>query len=284
MDIGFIGAGRVGFSLGKFFARGGVHVTGYWSRHEESAREAAEFTGTSTYQQITQILQDSDALFLTVPDGTISSVYLKLRESDISGKQICHCSGALSAREAFPGIEETGACGYSIHPLFPVSSKLDSYRELTGAFFCLEGDGPHLGQWSEMLEKLGARPRIIDGADKTTYHAGCVFASNLVCALAWEARSLLEKCGFDPEEAMEALAPLMRANMEHILEDGPAGALTGPAERGDTETLLRHLACLEAGPEREAYRSTSQLALRAAREKNPRRDYVPAEQALKTGD
>ena len=49
MKIGFIGAGKVGFSLGRFFVQGGIPVTGYYSRHRESAVEAAAFTGTEQY-------------------------------------------------------------------------------------------------------------------------------------------------------------------------------------------------------------------------------------------
>ena len=142
MKIGLIGAGKVGFTLGKFFAQGGVPVTGYWSRRRESAREAALFTGTKQYDSLKALVQDSDALFLTVPDGVISSVFQQLRKLDISGKQICHCSGVMTAGEAFPGIGSTGACGYSIHPLFPVSSKYEAYRELAGAFFAWKAAVP----------------------------------------------------------------------------------------------------------------------------------------------
>lgn len=35
--IGFIGAGKVGVSLGKFFREGGLPVTGYYNRHREAA-------------------------------------------------------------------------------------------------------------------------------------------------------------------------------------------------------------------------------------------------------
>ena len=36
MKIGFIGAGRVGFTLGKLFAQGSMIVSGYYSLHYES--------------------------------------------------------------------------------------------------------------------------------------------------------------------------------------------------------------------------------------------------------
>ena len=46
MKTGFIGAGKVGFSLGKLFAENGIQVTGYFSRQAESASEAAAFTNS----------------------------------------------------------------------------------------------------------------------------------------------------------------------------------------------------------------------------------------------
>lgn len=130
MKIGFIGAGKVGFSLGKFLTQAPIQLTGYYSRRSESAREAASFTGAKAYESPDQLVKESDAIFLTVPDGAISSVFLSLEKSLISEKMICHCSGAMTVAEAFPGISQTGAYGYSIHPLFPVSNKLTSYRDM----------------------------------------------------------------------------------------------------------------------------------------------------------
>ena len=137
MKTGFIGAGKVGFTLGKFFAANNIQVTGYYSRRRESAKEAAAFTKTAAYDSIGELIKDSDAVFLTVPDSVIASVFEELKEFDLAGRLICHCSGAMTAREAFPGIKDTGAYGYSIHPLFPIHSKYDTYRELAGAFFAL---------------------------------------------------------------------------------------------------------------------------------------------------
>ena len=166
MTIGFIGAGKVGFSLGQFFAHGGLPMTGYYSRHRDSAQEAAERTGTRQFASLEALVRASDAIFLTVPDGAISAVYEKLRQFDLTGKQLCHCSGAISAQEAFPGAEELGAELYSIHPLFPVSDKYVAWRELTGAFFCIEGVGTHLDWWAETLAGLGAQVRRLPSEGK----------------------------------------------------------------------------------------------------------------------
>ena len=126
MKIGFIGAGKAGFTLGKYFSLNGTELSGYYSRSRNSAEEAAHFTGSKIFEDISQLVCESDTLFITTPDSAIKDTYLSLRSFDIAGRQICHCSGALSAKEAFPEIAEYGAEGYSIHPLFPISSKYDS--------------------------------------------------------------------------------------------------------------------------------------------------------------
>lgn len=281
MKIGFIGAGKVGFSLGKFFVQGGVPVTGYYSRRRDSAEEAAHFTNTHAFHDLPSLIAHCDALFLTVPDGSITDVYRQLPQDMLHGKWICHCSGALSAREAFPGIEETGARGFSVHPLFPVSSKYEAYRELADAFFCVEGDPEELESVSRLLRGLGCRVQEISAESKVRYHAACVFGSNLMCALAQESIDLLERCGFSRQGALEALTPLMRSNLNHLCQVGPVDALTGPVERCDVSTVAKHLDCFPSPEERELYRLLSRKLVSVAQERHPEQDYLTMNEVLR---
>ena len=82
--IGFVGAGKVGFSMGKFFALGGLNVSGYFSRSVQSAREAADFTGSSCFESLGELVAASDAVFITVPDGAITRVYEQLCAYDLT--------------------------------------------------------------------------------------------------------------------------------------------------------------------------------------------------------
>ena len=273
MKTGFIGAGKVGFSLGRLFAENGIPLTGYYSRQRESAEEAANFTGTHAYSDLCELVQDSDAIFLTVPDRTITSVYLELRSFSLSGKQICHCSGALSAREAFPGLAENGALGLSIHPLFPVSSRYDSYRELADAFCCLEGEKQAVSAWKPLLERCGCTVQTISAEGKPLYHAACATASNLVCALVQQSIDQLTRCGFDEQSALRALTPLIRSNTARLLEVGPCEALTGPVERNDCETVKKHLACIPEGRERALYTAATRNLIELAVRRHPGEDY-----------
>nr|WP_308778613.1 NAD(P)-binding domain-containing protein [uncultured Anaerotignum sp.] len=101
MKVGFIGAGKVGFSLGKYFKTHGVNVVGYYSKTPESAKSAADFTETKVYDAIADIVQDSDTLFVTVPDGQICMVWDSIKNLDIKNKNICHCSGSISSAAFF---------------------------------------------------------------------------------------------------------------------------------------------------------------------------------------
>ena len=139
MNIGFIGAGKAGFTLGKYFSAHGIEVTGYYSRSIRSAREAAAFTSSNVYEDAAGVLSESDVLFLTVPDGSIRPTYEALARGDIRGKIFCHASGALTAAAAFPGIEQKGASGFSVHPLLAINDRYRSYRELADCFLPWKG-------------------------------------------------------------------------------------------------------------------------------------------------
>ena len=106
---------------------------------------------------------------------------------------------------------------------------------------------------------------------------------NLMCALVQESVALLRGCGFSQREALDALAPLMRANLAHLLQVGPQQALTGPVERGDTATVAKHLACLTGEDARQVYRGASRMLVELARNKHPDIDAESMNEILKEG-
>jgi predicted short-subunit dehydrogenase-like oxidoreductase (DUF2520 family) len=283
MNIGFIGAGKVGFSLGKYFSAYNLPVAGYYSRTPESARQAALFTGTNAYDSQDKLLEDCDAVFFTVPDGCIAAAYAALPKEKIRSKILCHCSGALSAEEAFPGYEDAGAFGYSIHPLFAFSDKYHAYEELADVFFAVEGHPARLTEITQMLKDLGNPVASLDSRKKAGYHAAAAIASNHVVALIDESIEILTDCGFTPEQARKALGPIMLGNLAHVAQDGPVDSLTGPVERCDVSTVRKHLQYLQDPDDKELYRLLSKRLVRIAKRKHPETDFQPMMAAL-TGE
>lgn len=270
MKIGFIGAGKVGFSMGRYLMEHDVHVSGYYSRNFQSSKEAATFTNTKYYQSIEELVEESDTLFLTVPDSCIREVYSEMIQLDIRGKCLVHCSGALSSR-IFSSISERGARGCSIHPICAVSDKLTGYQDLSKAYFTIEGEG--VEDLAELFRSLGNPVEEISAEQKVKYHAAAVFASNLAAGLYDIAAGLLKDCGLSEGFSDKALQPLFLGNAENIATQGVTRALTGPVERADAGTIEKHLAAL-TGEEREIYWLLSRRLVDVASEKNPDREYA----------
>jgi len=278
MRIGFVGAGKVGFSLGKYFTERNLCVSGYYSQNSKSSEEAALFTNTKYYETIEEIVKDSDTLFLTVPDGAIHKVYAKIAQSEIRGKIICHCSGAMSS-EVFDGIRERGAFGYSVHPIYAFSDKRKSYQEISNVYFTIEGDRERMEELINLFHCLGNKAEILDKSEKVRYHLASVFASNLVAGLYDYASDLLKSCGLSQEFSEKALIPLFLGNADAIGANGVVKALTGPVERNDVDTIKKHLASLK-DDEREIYVNLSKRLIKISELKNNQRDYETLKQIL----
>ena len=229
------------------------------------------------------MVEASDVIFFTVPDGEIANVWKNLVASygdaacdALFGKIVCHCSGALSAA-ALADAVEYGAKAASVHPLFAISGGGSAQAKIGSALFTLEGDESALATVSVLLDACGVRHREIASSDKPLYHAAAVCASNLAVGLFASAQTMLERCGFGADEARGALRSLFVGNCESIAERGPIDALTGPIERNDAETVVGHLMAFREDPtllkERDAYTALSRVVVEVAAAKHPERDY-----------
>ena len=284
MKAGFIGAGKVGCSLGRYFAENNITVTGYYSKNPESSKAAADFTDTRSYNTLENILEDSDTLFLTVPDGQIKEVWDYMKDLDIKNKNICHCSGSMSSATFF-NAEKTGAKVYSVHPLYAISDKWNSWKTLHKAYFTVEGTESGIEEIKNLLSSCGNRVIVTDNDKKSLYHGAAVTASNLVIGLLNLSSKMLVSCGFEKEDAEKALSSLFIGNAVTAAENGAAAALTGPVERNDMSTVEKHLHALSQPdvPEnaKEIYRLLSMELVEIAEEKHPDRNYHGLTEVLK---
>ncbi|PRR81556.1 Rossmann-like and DUF2520 domain-containing protein [Clostridium vincentii] len=276
--IGFIGAGKVGFSLGKYFRDNNLNVIGYYSKNLDSAKEAAEFTDSKYYYDMENLVKECDTIFITTPDETIKKIWSSVKQLSIKGKIICHCSGSLSSR-VFSNIEYYNSYGYSIHPMFAFNHKYNSYNDLDKAFFTIEGPLEKMDIIKNLILGIGNKIKVISAENKVKYHVASVIASNHVIALVQVAVEDLKQCGFNEEDALESLYPLISNNIKNIGSDGIINSLTGPIERADGGTIKNHLECL-GDEDRELYKLLSRKLIRIAKKKNKDRNYRQIEDMI----
>ena len=282
MKIGFIGAGKAGCSLGKYFTskadQADLQVTGYYSLIEEEARWASAFTDSAFFASAEGVIAASDSVILSTPDGAIKDVWESIDKDNIKDKMICHLSGSLSS-DVFSGIENYGAYAISIHPMFAFSDRESVYQQLNQVSFTLEGHEQAVFLWQSLLEQLGNRAVCIAKEKKPMYHAAASLLSNHVVAVISAGYDLLAACGFDEEQARSFSAALVRDNVEHVISQGCVSALTGPVERGDTATIEKHMSVLDP-MQRDIYVSCGRKLLALAEQKNPQRDYTDMKDIL----
>lgn len=276
MKTGFIGAGKVGCSLGKYLSQK-YEISGFFSRTFSSAKKASEITGGKAFESPSQLAENSDIIFLTVPDGLIAETWEKYKEL-FCGKIICHCSGALSS-EIFEDSQVYNVKTCSVHMFQAVSDKENSWKLLKNSVFTVEGNARQT--LKNMLVSLGNEVQEIDADKKTLYHLSAVFSSNLVTGLLYSAEKMLEQCGFSEQTAEKAICSIALGNISNINKQGIVNSLTGCVERNDTETLVRHLAELEKSDrEREIYRLISKSLTEIAEQKHPETSFEQMKKEL----
>ena len=109
-----------------------------------------------------------------------------------------------------------------------------------------------------------------------------VYASNLVIALYEQASTMLKNCGLSQEFSQKAFLPLFEQNCKNIVKKGTKASLTGPVERGDEETLRKHLSILSP-KEKVVYKELSKGLLSLAESKNQERNYEGLHNLLEEG-
>jgi predicted short-subunit dehydrogenase-like oxidoreductase (DUF2520 family) len=192
---------------------------------------------------------EADLVLLCVPDRAIAEV-----APDIpTGPWVAHTSGATPLSALAPHERRFG-----LHPLQSFT-RARGPEQLDGAFAAITAESDEareVGSW--LARQLGLEPFPLDDSERALYHAGAVVAASYLVTLHQAAADLVEAAGAPPK----ALVPLMKRVIENDFE------LTGPAVRGDWETVEAHLEAIrERRPELEPlYRvladATAELAVR----------------------
>lgn len=245
VDVAVIGAGRVGTALAVLLARAGHRIVGLAGGSGTAARAAEHLPGVPVLDA-PAAARAAEVVLIGTPDSAISGACADLAGSGALRPDhlVGHLSGAtgLSALATARG---AGASIFCLHPLQTCPSVELAIERLPGSGFAVTADDERVIAIAERLARdAGGVPfRLADDA-KPAYHAAAVFASNALVALTDISVRLLSASGVaDP---MGVLAPLERATVENLTTTAPAEALTGPALRGDADTIEENLRALSA--------------------------------------
>lgn len=267
MKIGIIGAGKVGTSLTFVLKKKGFHIVAVSDTSGMSLETAQKYLGTDVLytQNNMDVVNASEAIAITTQDSFIQGVVAEIntKAERLDGKLIFHTSGADPSSVLMP-LNEKGAFLGSLHPLQTFPDIDSAIGVLPDTCIFIEGDESALPLLKQIGDNIGAKVYTIAGKDKVLYHLSAVFVCNLLSALMYAGKGLMDKINID----FEPFLPIIRATLKNIESKGPLAALTGPIVRGDVKTVKAHLASIEDMElHKKVYKALSEVAVQMATER-----------------
>lgn len=245
-----IGTGGLGTALVRAFLSNNITVKSIFNRSERKVHELAAETGIDIYASFpTSPDQLGDLVFITVSDRAIRDVaqQLAVLHPDFRETAFVHCSGNESAQLLQP-LKNTGGRIASFHPL-QTFTELSGPNDFEDIYFSVQGEQEVFPILEKIAHDLGAYTIKVTSQQKSHLHAAAVMASNYLNVLLKASVQTAAQSGLAEEEAKKALLPLARTALRNSGESSFAEALTGPIQRGDIETVEKHLKLLEVYPE-----------------------------------
>jgi predicted short-subunit dehydrogenase-like oxidoreductase (DUF2520 family) len=255
-----IGAGRAGRAVARLMRRApGWRCAALSCRTAASARAARRFVGAGrAVTENAAAARAAGLVILAVPDAAILPVWREIAPHLAPRAVAFHLCGnepATLLRPVPPGVR-VGA----VHPLRSFADPDLAVKCFPGTFCAVEGP-PLLDR---LVRAWGGVPLRVDPRAKRLYHAAAVFATNYVVAALDAAVELLGRSNVPRRRALDAALAMAGGTLRNLGAVGLPRALTGPIERGDADTVARHLDALAARDGR-LVRLYAELARRTCR-------------------
>ncbi len=268
MRIGIIGAGKVGPALAAVLEKKGFVIAAVADKELSSLKNAQKYiAGDTLYSRDNMdVVTASDVIAITTQDRIIREVVEEICEKAdrLDGKLIFHTSGADSSAVLTPLNQKNAMVG-SLHPLQTFPDIESAIGVLPDTCIFIEGDEKAIPLLRKLGETIGAKVYAINGEHKVLYHLSAVFVCNLLSALMYAGKGLMDKINID----FDPFLPIIEATIKNIERKGPLAALTGPVVRGDVKTVKAHLASIgDMELHTKVYKALSEVAVKMSEERN----------------
>jgi predicted short-subunit dehydrogenase-like oxidoreductase (DUF2520 family) len=267
--INAVGCGRVGQTLLRLLHAQGIAEVGcVHTSSLASAKAACNGIGAGVPAPDLHSMRAANIWMVAVPDAQIAAVAQQMAKQlqHHPAAIAFHCSGALDASALAP-LAALGWQTASAHCILSFASVPAALEQFPGTPCALEGHVDACAVLRQVFTAIGAQCFDVESKDKVLYHAAAVFATNFLPVLQATAEELWQRTGVPAALIPGLRSSLLRNAVANITANGPRGALTGPASRGDTAAIARQALAVGQwdGPTGAAYTALSTLALRLAK-------------------
>lgn len=230
-SIAIIGTGNVAWHLAPALENAGHTITEVYSRDiHRASKVTGRLYATEPKDDLDFSGSEAEIYIIAVSDHAIPAIADSIILPE--GSILVHTSGSMPLQVlAYSSATYTGI----FYPLqsFSKSRKID-FEEVP---LLLESDDQAILQKLKILAKsLSSQQYVIKSKDRMALHVAAVFASNFTNHLMRLAEDIMNRQGLD----FDMLKPLIIEQINKSLEMGAKQAQTGPALRGDINTLDLH--------------------------------------------
>lgn len=249
MKISIIGAGNMAHQLGKALVDARHDVVDVYNRTYSKAQTLAPLLKAKAQKDIGQLRTHVAVLIIAVSDDAIAKIAGQLIPSDWKDTVVVHTSGSVSS-DVLSVMKKYG----SFYPFQSMTAGQKMNFSRVPVLISANEDGSR-DVLFELASSISDQVHKINDEQRAVVHVAGVFANNFTNQMIALSKNILDK----NELPFGIVKPLIMNTIGKLSELNPMDAQTGPAVRGDQQTIDKHIDFLQGNPDlQELYNVVSQ--------------------------
>jgi predicted short-subunit dehydrogenase-like oxidoreductase (DUF2520 family) len=234
MNFNIIGTGNTAWFMAKRLKAAGHTCVGIYGRNPASANALADAINCPVYNSIADIHDEADCCIIAISDHAIESIVVQL---SFQNTVLVHTAGSVMADVLSVATADYGV----LWPIYSIlKDDLPQHRNIPTVW---EGSTPKAKQ---VIEELGNcisdMVFYADSEQRRWLHLSAVIGNNFTNHLL----TICEEICTEKQMPFPLLFPIIIQTLERVTANSPMLLQTGPARRGDTVVLQKHMEMLES--------------------------------------
>lgn len=250
MNIVILGSGHAATVLAQLMHSKGHTILQVWSRSAVHAKELAAKVNANVLTELQDIDRSADLCVLSVTDDAVAGIAAQL---SLKKKILVHSAGAVSMN-----VLQGASPNYGV--LYPLQSLRKELRTIPEIPFLVDGNSEEVKVLlADFAATLSPHVQVAGDDERMHLHLAAVIVNNFTNHLY----AVTEHYCKEHQLSFQMLYPLIMETAERLKAETARQQQTGPARRGDEQTMQKHLQLLNNEPElQDLYKTISNSILK----------------------
>lgn len=236
MNIVILGSGHAATVLAKLMQSKGHTILQVWSRNPVHAQELAAKVNAHFLADLQEIDRSADLCVLSVTDDAVAGIAAQL---SLRKKILVHTAGSVSM-----SVLKGASPNYGVlYPLQSLRKELPAIPEIP---FLVDGNSEEVKVLlTDFAATISTRVQLAGDEQRMRLHLAAVVVNNFTNHLYAVTEQYCDKY----QLSFQLLHPLIMETVERLKTESALQLQTGPARRGDEQTMQKHLQLLYNDPQ-----------------------------------